>query len=704
MAHYLDPAGLQYLWTKIKLKFASKVSNATAGNFAGLDASGDLTDSGKKPTDFISALEPFSTETTGHVAIWGANGHTLADGTYILQQNVLSTHYLFTPQDKQKFDSIEPGAQVNLIEHITVDGTEITPDTGKTVDIDLSGKADKVANATAGNFAGLDANGNLTDSGKKPSDFADSEEFQTLSDTVTAHTNDSVIHVTQADKNKWNDAVQTVKVDNVEVTQDTSNTVFVTTGSGVTSSNAVIIANLRSYSKTIPADSTLYPVQLDDNDKLTVAIPNRGVGIKDGEKILSFDGASRNLQTTLGIVIDKPTEGPDSGKTFIRLTGLPDASGTTQVVASVDASQFVVDGMIDDVYWDTGDTQILIISFNTDSGKQDIAVDFSKFITENEAGSGITIDNHVINIHPQNTGHNVQFGFGTDTSGKSVIYADVDLSGKIDKVTGETGEIAIFKSDGNIESSGKKPADYVEKITINNGTPITPTNNTINVTAVQSVIPGDGVRTIVGSTTGKTTIDTTHPDGTVLVALKGYNVTQANAATRDTTAVGTNNGGFYAVELDKDGNLAVRVPWYHASHALTVTNGTATQLNQGDTVTFVESVAGCTATTGDLTATTTRKTFTIPTVNNASLELKSANADASGTPIASSVTTVTTFTANDNTNKSLEVIGGHDINLTPNTTSHTILVDADIYAMTYGTPDADIDKAISDAEAALANT
>ena len=37
---------------------------------------------------------------------------------------------------------------------------------------DISGKADKVDSATNGNFAGLDANGNLTDSGKKAADFA----------------------------------------------------------------------------------------------------------------------------------------------------------------------------------------------------------------------------------------------------------------------------------------------------------------------------------------------------------------------------------------------------------------------------------------------------------------------------------------------------------------------------------------------------
>lgn len=36
---------------------------------------------------------------------------------------------------------------------------------------DISGKADKVSSATSGNFAGLDANGNLTDSGSKASDF-----------------------------------------------------------------------------------------------------------------------------------------------------------------------------------------------------------------------------------------------------------------------------------------------------------------------------------------------------------------------------------------------------------------------------------------------------------------------------------------------------------------------------------------------------
>ena len=71
-----------------------KVSSAVAGDFAGLDADGNLTDSGKKAGDFAAASH---------------------------------TH---------------------------------------------DGKADKVSSATAGDFAGLDADGNLTDSGKKAEDFA----------------------------------------------------------------------------------------------------------------------------------------------------------------------------------------------------------------------------------------------------------------------------------------------------------------------------------------------------------------------------------------------------------------------------------------------------------------------------------------------------------------------------------------------------
>lgn len=89
-----DQTAMQENIKKLNEGKAEKAASPTAGNFAGLDASGNPTDSGKKPGDFAAA----------------SHTHT--------------------------------------------------------------GKADKVSSATAGNFAGLDSSGNLTDSGKKPGDFA----------------------------------------------------------------------------------------------------------------------------------------------------------------------------------------------------------------------------------------------------------------------------------------------------------------------------------------------------------------------------------------------------------------------------------------------------------------------------------------------------------------------------------------------------
>lgn len=50
----------------------------------------------------------------------------------------------------------------------------------KAKETDISGKADKVAEATDGNFAALDADGNLKDSGKKAADFVAAEAGKRL--------------------------------------------------------------------------------------------------------------------------------------------------------------------------------------------------------------------------------------------------------------------------------------------------------------------------------------------------------------------------------------------------------------------------------------------------------------------------------------------------------------------------------------------
>lgn len=55
-------------------------------------------------------------------------------------------------------------------------------------DADFDSKADKVSAAVAGHFAGLDANGNITDSGKKASDFLTTADVSAKADKVATAT------------------------------------------------------------------------------------------------------------------------------------------------------------------------------------------------------------------------------------------------------------------------------------------------------------------------------------------------------------------------------------------------------------------------------------------------------------------------------------------------------------------------------------
>jgi len=73
----------------------------------------------------------------------------------------------YTTAEKNKLADIAEGAQVNVIEAVQVDGTALTVGTGKSVNIVLSGKVDKVTTATTGNIVVFGAGGALVDSGVK---------------------------------------------------------------------------------------------------------------------------------------------------------------------------------------------------------------------------------------------------------------------------------------------------------------------------------------------------------------------------------------------------------------------------------------------------------------------------------------------------------------------------------------------------------
>ena len=130
-----DQTAMQENIKKLNEGKAEKAASPTAGNFAGLDASGNPTDSGKKPGDFAAAshthtgkADKVKSATAGHFAGLDSSGNLTDSGK-------------------------KPG-DFAAASHTHTD------------------KADKVKSATSGHFAGLDSSGNLTDSGKKPGDFA----------------------------------------------------------------------------------------------------------------------------------------------------------------------------------------------------------------------------------------------------------------------------------------------------------------------------------------------------------------------------------------------------------------------------------------------------------------------------------------------------------------------------------------------------
>lgn len=82
----------------------------------------------------------------------------------------------YTTAEKTKLAGIAEGAQVNVIETVKVDGTALAI-TNKAVDIDLTGKVDKVTSATSGNFVLFGANGAIADSTFKVASDADVAEM-----------------------------------------------------------------------------------------------------------------------------------------------------------------------------------------------------------------------------------------------------------------------------------------------------------------------------------------------------------------------------------------------------------------------------------------------------------------------------------------------------------------------------------------------
>ncbi|MBR4792516.1 MAG: hypothetical protein IK038_02515 [Bacteroidaceae bacterium] len=129
---------------------ASKVTGATVGDFASFDSNGNLSDSGAKAADFATAAQ--GTKADSSIQGVSMDGSPLTpDANKVVDiplavptGSASATDGLITSSDKFKLNGIQAGAQVNAIETITVDNGSALPITNANVNIDLSGKVDVV--------------------------------------------------------------------------------------------------------------------------------------------------------------------------------------------------------------------------------------------------------------------------------------------------------------------------------------------------------------------------------------------------------------------------------------------------------------------------------------------------------------------------------------------------------------------------------
>lgn len=156
---------------------ANKVSSPTAGNLVSLKSDGDIQDSGKKASDFASATHA-STHKGG--------------GTDAIDAATTSVNGLMSSTDKKKLDdATATDVASTLVMRDTNKRAKFADPaenqdaaTKKYVDDSVSGKANKVSSPTTDNFASLKSDGDIQDSGKKASDFAE-KNFKTATITTT---------------------------------------------------------------------------------------------------------------------------------------------------------------------------------------------------------------------------------------------------------------------------------------------------------------------------------------------------------------------------------------------------------------------------------------------------------------------------------------------------------------------------------------
>lgn len=201
-------------------------------------------------------------------------------------------------------------------------------------------------------------------------------------------------------------------------------------------------------------------------------------GVKADDKVLSMTGTT--VGSTLGLTYD-------STHKAIKLTGIGGSE-----IASIDASEFIKDGMVDNVEF-TEATKILTITFNTASGKEAIDVDLSALV---DAYNGANLKLTAAS------------GFAKDTvldlaiSTLQTDIAKVAAAAGVTRFGGKTGEITVKGGQTANGAVNLEMADNELKASVVGLGSAAYTNSTNYATAAQGGKADTAIQTVREANTG----------------------------------------------------------------------------------------------------------------------------------------------------------------------------------------------------------
>ena len=159
--NFLDTTGVGLLWAKIKLLLADKVDKETGKGLSSNDYTAEeKTKLANVATGAqVNVLEGIQkngqtvtiTNKIANISVPTATSDLTNDSNFPVDASYVHTDNNYTTAEKNKLGAIEAGADVNIIETVKVNGSALTPDANKAVDVTVPTSTSDLTNDGDGN-------------------------------------------------------------------------------------------------------------------------------------------------------------------------------------------------------------------------------------------------------------------------------------------------------------------------------------------------------------------------------------------------------------------------------------------------------------------------------------------------------------------------------------------------------------------------